>query len=90
MAFEEYAVGSSSAQKQEWSKIQGRFEDIPFANSPDQTRLLVSKTIQLAAKSRRRINNWAKEEVKRMKDLGFGNTGPRTSCLVLSPQSTCT
>ena len=73
MAFEEYAVGASTAQKQEWAKIQGRFEDIPFANSPDQTRLLVSNTIQLdkSNKHRRIVKTWANAESKHMKRLGI-------------------
>ena len=89
MAFEEYAVGSSLTQKQEWSKIQGRFEDIPFANSPDQTRLLVSKTIQLTKDLNLRImiNEWAQKEAERMNDLGIRSTDPKliASCYPLSP-----
>ena len=90
MAFEEYAVGSSIAQKQEWSKIQGRFEDIPFANSPDQTRLLVSKTIKLNSDSKisRPVNIWAKKEVDRMKGLGINGSMDHelvASCYPLSP-----
>ena len=42
IAFEEYAADVPTSQKREWSKIQGRFEDIQFANSPEQTRLLVT------------------------------------------------
>ena len=73
MAFEEYAIGASTVQRQEWAKIQGRFEDIPFANSPEQTRLLVSNTIQINknAKERRVIKSWAKKQSKHMQNIGM-------------------
>lgn len=90
MAFEEYAVGASSTQKREWAKIQGRFEDIPFANSPDQTRMLVSNTIKPArnTKHERDVLGWAKRESKAMEDLGISagsNPNLVASCYPLSP-----
>ena len=90
MAFEEYAVGTSAAQRQEWAKIQGRFEDIPFANSPDQTRLLVSSTIKRNGNTShaRDVMRWAKKESKAMQDLGIGTGSDPAlvaSCYPLNP-----
>ena len=90
MAFEEYAVGASDAQKKEWSKIQGRFEDIPFANSPEQTRQLVSSTIQLSHNNtyRRYVMEWAKKESRTIQDMGLqtgSNPNLIASCYPLSP-----
>lgn len=87
MAFEEYAVGASIAQKQEWSKIQGRFEDIPFANSPEQTRILVSETIMRPKKGHTRsLNNWAKKEAKAIEALGIiADSELVASCYPLDP-----
>lgn len=90
MAFEEYAIGSSDAQKKEWSKIQGRFEDIPFANSPEQTRQLISNTIQISKDSayRRHVVRWAKKESKSMQDMGLQTCSTFNlvaSCYPLSP-----
>ena len=92
MAFEEYAVGASIAQKKEWSKIQGRFDDIPFANSPEQTRQLVSNTIQLAKDDtyRKHVMMWARKESKRILDVGLqAGSDPEliASCYPLSPIS---
>jgi energy-coupling factor transporter ATP-binding protein EcfA2 len=92
MAFEEYAIGASSTQKQEWAKIQGRFEDIPYANSPDQTRLLISNTIKLNKNNtyRRIVKNWAKTEIKRAQGIGIGNgfdSDLISSCYPLGPLS---
>ena len=90
MAFEEYAAGASTIQKQEWAKIQGRFEDIPFSNSLDQTRLLVSNTIKInkSQVSRRAVKNWAKNEIKNMQKCGIDNKFDSdliSSCYPLSP-----
>lgn len=90
MAFEEYAVGASIAQKKEWSKIQGRFEDIPFANSPEQTRQLVSNIIQLSKDStyRKHVMKWAKKASKIIHDVGLqADSSPDliAACYPLSP-----
>lgn len=90
MAFDEYAVGTSVAQKREWAKIQGRFEDIPFANSPDQTRLLISNTIKLGntAAYKRGVRKWAEKESTLMQDLGISASADPAliaSCYPLSP-----
>ncbi len=90
MAFEEYAVGVSATQKQEWAKIQGRFEDIPFANSPDQTRLLISNTIKPDenTKNRRHVYRWAKKESNQMQSLGIDSgfdSNTVAACYPLEP-----
>jgi hypothetical protein len=41
-AFEQYAKGLSTALKNEWSKVQGRFESIPFLESAEQTLRVVA------------------------------------------------
>lgn len=90
MAFEEYAIGASTAQRQEWAKIQGRFEDIPFANSPDQTRQLVSETISVTKNTAlaRSVKKWADKEAMAMNDLGFDSISDPSliaSCYPLGP-----
>ncbi|MCK9608995.1 MAG: DUF6079 family protein [Methylomonas sp.] len=41
-AFEQYSKGLAEAQKQEWSKVQGRFENVPFLESTEQTLRVIS------------------------------------------------
>ena len=90
MAFDEYAVGASHIRRKEWAKIQGRFEDIPFANSPNQTRQLLSNTIRLDkdSKYRRIIKNWANQQMKFLQNLsierGF-DSDLIASCYPLEP-----
>lgn len=72
-AFEEYAAGSSTAQRGEWSKVQGRFDDLAFSNSPAQTRLLVAGALERpkSAKRRKEIGAWAKKHAKAARAAGL-------------------
>lgn len=45
-AFSEYGHLLSSAERAEWEKVQGRFEDVPFAESPDQLIRLMAEAIE--------------------------------------------
>lgn len=45
-AFVEYGTALSVAQRAEWDKVQGRFEDLPFAEAPEETLRLVSDAIE--------------------------------------------
>jgi hypothetical protein len=45
-AFSEYGQLLSSAERAEWEKVQGRFEDVPFAESPDQLIRLMAEAIE--------------------------------------------
>ena len=41
-SFEQYAKGLGESLKNEWSKIQGRFEEVPFLESSEQVLRIVS------------------------------------------------
>jgi hypothetical protein len=46
-AFERYATRLGTAQRNEWAKVQGRYEDIPFGEHADQiVRLLASALVR--------------------------------------------
>lgn len=45
-SFEQYAKGLGNSLKNEWAKVQGRFESIPFLEATEQTLQIVAKTIQ--------------------------------------------
>lgn len=44
--FEQYAKGLSESLKNEWSKVQGRFEEVPFLESAEQVLRVVSAAFQ--------------------------------------------
>ncbi len=62
-AFVEYAQGLASAQRNEWAKIQGRFEDIPFSESPERILHLIGNAIDYtnAKKIKPLIREWASQ-----------------------------
>jgi hypothetical protein len=45
MAFEAYAEAASAAQRREWAKVQGRFEDIPFIDTAATARALIASAL---------------------------------------------
>lgn len=45
-AFERYAVGLSSAQRDDWRKVQGRFEDVAYVEPTGETLRLLADAIE--------------------------------------------
>ena len=62
-AFSEYGHFLSSAERAEWEKVQGRFEDVPFAESPDQLIRLMAEAIEAELPPK------AAQQVRRRLDL---------------------
>jgi hypothetical protein len=74
MAFDEYATGTSVVQRREWAKVQGRFDDIPFVDSPAQTRNLIAAAFNVPdPKLAKSINVWAKDQAETISMLGSGD-----------------
>ena len=73
MAFGDYAEGASVAHRREWTKIQGRFEDIPFTDSAAQIRSLIGATFEDHGDRsfRTACAAWAAGEAARAKKLGL-------------------
>lgn len=61
-AFAEYGQSLSSMQRQEWSKIQGRFEDIPFTNSASEALRLISHAIEF--KPEKKLKSLSEQSAK--------------------------
>ena len=89
LSFEDHLAGTSSVQRREWAKVQGRFEDIAFVESASQTRALIGTVFDLHNDSlRARIKRWADSEAKAMRELGIADLAdPLTvaSCYPLHP-----
>ena len=45
MAFADYVSGLTKSQRQEWAKVQGRFQDIPFLESSSQVLDIVCRVL---------------------------------------------
>lgn len=63
-AFAEYGYGLGTVERNEWAKIQGRFEEIPFTASAMQMTQMIGQVIQRAVSSpldralRQQANAW--------------------------------
>jgi len=73
LSFEDYASGLSTSQIQEWSKIQGRFEDLPFIDPPEQTIRVVAGVFERADSTvlSSAVDEWSRAEASVMEKLGL-------------------
>jgi ABC-type iron transport system FetAB ATPase subunit len=71
-AFDNYAFGLSTLQKQEWAKIQGRFEDISYVETASQLLYMMQKVLKQSEDERvkERIRHWA-DDVERVMKRDF-------------------
>lgn len=79
LAFDDYVRRASAAQRREWGKVQGRFEDIPFLETSEQSLRLVAGALDDAATSaefRERKNAWSVRVQNRIEELGLSSHLP--------------
>lgn len=85
LAFDDYVRSATATQRREWGKVQGRFEDITFLDSADQTLRLIPAAFdsqQTSPAFRRRRDAWAAEHLQRCTDLGLRRLLPETDGLI--------
>lgn len=72
-SFIDYAHGLASAQRNEWAKIQGRFEDIPFIESSDRMMRLIGHAIDQSSKGffRSSVLRWTRRWQKALSGYDF-------------------
>ncbi len=77
-AFADYGDRLATVQRNEWSKIQGRFEDIAFSNQPRQMARLIGQAIQnsLPDKLSKRLKSEAKDWCKQLTAIGISDISP--------------
>lgn len=63
-SFERYAADLSPARQREWAKIQGRFEDIGFLQSPGELLTLVDKAISPVKPIEGKLKRLIEDEVE--------------------------
>lgn len=69
-SFEQYAKGLGESLKNEWAKVQGRFEDVPFLESAEQVLRVVSAAFSydFAPKEKKQLNATVKGFVDILQD----------------------
>ncbi|UGQ39589.1 hypothetical protein [Rhodococcus aetherivorans] len=73
LAFDDYVQETSAARRREWAKVQGRFHDIPFIETPEQSRRLIVASLERRTK---RLDAPARKWVQERKQV-FENLGLR-------------
>ncbi|MBK8223043.1 MAG: hypothetical protein IPK73_18675 [Candidatus Obscuribacter sp.] len=89
-AFAEYAHGLSTEQRNEWMKVQGRFEDIPFTGSTNEMVRLMAQAIDRssAKELHKEVVNWSSkwfEAVKPTLATAFGDTSTISTIFPIHP-----
>jgi hypothetical protein len=94
LAFDDYVRTASVAQRREWGKIAGRFEDVPFLETTEQSFRLVAGAIQdartLPATLERRRRKWSVAAQQQLVRLALnvrlpGGAGTLEQCYPLHP-----
>ncbi len=85
LAFEDYATGATITQRREWAKVQGRFEDVPFADSPSEVLQLVARVFRRTDDAdpaiTAAIDRWADAQYKEVERLGLTDRLPDAALL---------
>jgi len=93
LAFDDYASTLSVAARREWAKVQGRFEDVSFVDTPDQIVRLIGDSIEHRPATRAmasRLREWSDAAGARVASLGLvdlfgGQAGLVGRCYPLHP-----
>ena len=88
-SFDDYLSAIDIPKRREWAKVQGRFEDIAYVESPAQTRALIGSVFTVDdEKLLSRIQRWARPQAKAMQSLGVADLADpavTASCWPLHP-----
>ncbi len=77
LALDDYVSRGSGLQRREWSKIQGRFEEISFVETGAGLLRLVESALDASAMSaamRGAVKRWASDAERRCRELGISAT----------------
>lgn len=79
LAFDDYVRQASSQQRREWGKVQGRFEDVSFLESAEQSLRLVTGALDDHAVTPafdKRRQEWAEASFASAREVGIANHFP--------------
>ena len=89
LSFEDHLAGSDGAERREWAKVKGRFEDVSFVESAEQIRALIGSAFEARdATIKGRIARWAASRARMMRSLGVSELAEPeavASCYPLHP-----
>lgn len=86
LAFDDYVRQASAQQRREWGKVQGRFEDVSFLETAEQSLRLVAGALNdsaMTAPFAKRRRDWAARAFDSARDVGIANHLPGGSDTVM-------
>jgi len=92
LAFDDYVRTAPVTQRREWGKIAGRFEDVPFVETSEQSLRLVAGALEatLTPRLTRRLQDWSAGAQTQLRTLALqdrlpGGRDTVQSCYPLHP-----
>lgn len=79
LAFDDYVRQASAQQRREWGKVQGRFEDVSFLESAEQSLRLVAGALddsRVTPAFGKRRKEWATASFASAREVGIANHLP--------------
>lgn len=78
MSFSDYLSPADDSKRREWAKIHGRFEDVPFVETREQTISLIRRSFlpDRGHPDELRIRDWARDTGRVVDELGLGDLIP--------------
>jgi hypothetical protein len=70
-SFFDYASSLNALHRNEWAKVQGRYEDISFVEDPEQTIRLIGQAIEQSSEYAGQIDLWAQEWDRTLSTIGI-------------------
>lgn len=86
LAFDDYVRQASAQQRREWGKVQGRFEDVSFLESAEQSLRLVAGALDhsnVTPAFEKRRKEWATASFASAREVGIANHLPGGADTVL-------
>lgn len=71
LSFDEYIQDTSAARRREWSKVQGRFQDVPYIETPAESCRLVAAALEQNAALCEAADLWVSHHGPSLEHLGF-------------------
>jgi len=71
LAFDEYVEGVGDHRRREFAKIQGRFQDVPFVETPAEAQRLIASAFVRPSASRGLIQTWSDSLAAQVSSAGL-------------------
>ncbi|EJO89832.1 hypothetical protein MCOL_V206575 [Mycobacterium colombiense CECT 3035] len=71
LSFDEYVQDGSTARRREWSKVQGRFQDIPYVETAEQSRRLIASAITHDPAVSKAATQWVQSHQSKLESVGL-------------------